>query len=84
MKKRIRILSILAVIICATLAVRPAIEAAAEAVRTQAGITVPESPTGSGSIIAEKTEWSQLQEGDRFYIVIRAGNMAVSLRQKNT
>ena len=33
MKKRIRILSILAVIICATLAIQPAIQAAAETVR---------------------------------------------------
>ena len=88
MKKRIRILSILAVIICATLAAMPAMQAAAETVRTEAGTALPEPPgpesAGSGSIIAEKAEWSQLQEGDLFYIVIRAGNMAVSLRQKNT
>ena len=88
MKKRIRILSVLTVIICVTLA-QPVMQAAcAETVRAETGITVPESPesesTGSGSIIAEKTEWSQLQEGDRFYIVIRAGDTAVSLRQKNT
>ena len=60
MKKRIRILSTLAVIICATLAAMPAIEAVAEAVRTEAGTALPEPPgpesAGSGSIIAEKAE----------------------------
>ena len=40
--------------------------------------------TGPDGIIAEKAEWTQLPEGDRFYIVNRAGDKAISLNQKKT
>ena len=36
------------------------------------------------SIIAEKVEWSQLQPGDRFYIVNRAADRAISLNTSKT
>lgn len=84
MKKRISILSILAAVIFTIAAMQPAIPAAsAEAVQAKTG-TAEMDFIAAESIIAEKTEWAQLQEGDRFYIVNRAGETAISLNQEKT
>ena len=80
-----KIISILAAaILCITLAMQPAMQtASAEAAQTAA--SAPESGhPEENSILAEKVEWAQLREGDRFYIVIRAGDRAISLNQKKT
>ncbi len=86
MKEQIRkIISILAsAILCITLAMQPAVQpAAAEAAQITAN--VPESGhSEQNSILAEKVEWAQLREGDQLYIVIRAGDRAISLNQKKT
>lgn len=39
----------------------------------------PAQASMENSIIAEKVEWAQLQPGDRFYIVNRAADRAISL-----
>jgi len=78
MKKRISILIILAVFIFAISVLQPAIPAASAETGSAA------DPASPASIIAEKTDWARLQEGDRFYIVLRAGGTAFSLNQKKT